>query len=77
MTYVHINRPRAWEEFKRETDEVRWCFKCRSRLQHDMVLAGEPGISYYSPQWSRECSGCKEDHSVFPGTAARFFTEDE
>lgn len=59
--------PRDWVEFARRSDVIRWCFRCRARYQHDWVLEGESGITYYDPQWSRKCSNCGEDHSLFPG----------
>jgi hypothetical protein len=48
----------------------RWCFKCRKRLPHTDVLLDDPPErqpSYYEPVWSCRCSGCGEDHTLFPG----------
>lgn len=55
-------------EMKREPAGVLWCFGCRAHLAHDWVLMGDPFPSYYDPSWSRRCSRCSRDLTVFPGT---------
>ena len=49
--------------------EVRWCFGCRKRLSHTWELWGDPGPSYYEPEWICHCSGCHKDRTHF-GDAA-------
>lgn len=58
-------------EYKREPLGVKWCFRCRAHLPHDWVLIGDPPeiMSYYDPQWVKECSRCEKDYTDFPGSA--------
>ena len=74
---VTICRPREVYVLREVDAGDRWCFGCRKRLPHvDRLLHDNPHplppdfppdeLSYYDPWWSRECSGCGEDRTVFP-----------
>jgi hypothetical protein len=56
------------KEVRREPDRVRWCFKCRKHLPHDWIVLDtiEP-FSYYDPIGRFDCSGCHQEHVLFPG----------
>lgn len=53
----------------REDEPVeRWCFRCRKRTPFvDRVIGDEDPLSYYDPIWTRTCSVCHGDTSLFPG----------
>lgn len=56
-------------EYSRRQEQTRWCFKCRKRTQHDLVIhVPVDELSYYGPSASLECPSCHEDNSCFPGT---------
>jgi hypothetical protein len=61
--------PGPTHEYRRESIGVKWCFKCRKHLPHDFVVIGDPPDveSYYDPTPSYRCSGCNQDHTLFPG----------
>lgn len=65
---VHVLQV-AVEEYRREPERVRWCFKCREHLLHERVYRRpvDP-MSYYGPHVDLECVGCCRDHADFPGT---------
>jgi hypothetical protein len=58
--------PGPTDELSRKPDGVRWCFGCRERLPHDLVILGDSEPSYYEPVAVRECSGCGKDRTDFP-----------
>lgn len=67
MAVLHICRgPR--DELARKSAGVKFCFKCRKHLVHDLVVMGDEEPSYYEPVASCRCSRCGEDHTRFPGT---------
>ena len=67
MTVLHILRVPV-EEYHREPESVRWCFKCRKHLLHELVCRRPiDRMSYYGPQADLECVGCHEDNADFPG----------
>lgn len=44
-----------------------WCFGCRKRQLHTLMVF-EPGPeSYYGPTFWHECPTCHADHTSFPG----------
>lgn len=51
-------------ELRRIPNRVRWCFRCRKHLMHDLVLLGDPEPSYYEPTPAFRCHGCNEDHTL-------------
>ena len=54
---------------KPDTRALRWCFKCRKHLAHEIVVIGDPpeALSYYEPITVLQCPRCHEDHTLFPG----------
>lgn len=69
MSLLHITRTPLEEYRPREAERVRWCFKCRKHLLHELVFRRpiDP-MSYYGPQIDLECVGCHRDNADFPGT---------
>ena len=64
---LHIHRVAEHEVWRRD-EEVRWCFKCRKRLLHELVCyAPDDPMSYYGPRAVIECVGCHRDNAGFPG----------
>jgi hypothetical protein len=63
--------PGPRHEYSRTPDSrpTRWCFKCRKRLAHEVVVLGDPPevMSYYEPIAMIECPQCHEEHVLFPG----------
>lgn len=56
-------------ETSRKSERVRWCFKCRKRLPHELVVkVPVDRESYYGPHATIECAGCHDDNADFPGT---------
>lgn len=56
-------------EHSRKPEKERWCFQCRKRLMHDLVVTVPTDErSYYGPSVFIECHGCGEDNADFPGT---------
>jgi hypothetical protein len=51
----------------REPVGIKWCFNCRKHLPHDWVVIDYTGQSYYDPYGRYDCSGCHEEHVLFPG----------
>ena len=51
-------------------DGDRWCFHCRKRLAHTLVMLDydedSPHRGWYDPVVVRRCAGCGEDHTEFP-----------
>lgn len=62
-----ICQPNSWKVFHRKSAGVKWCFKCRRHLPHDWIIEGEGGYSYYEPTGRYDCSGCHQEHVLFPG----------
>jgi hypothetical protein len=54
-------------ELARRPDRIRWCFACRQRTAHDIVVFGDAEPSYYDPIAIRQCSRCGRDSTAFPG----------
>lgn len=76
MTTIHVHHTPLREHSRRDFGD-RWCFQCRKRLPHELVvLVPTDPYSYYGPSRTIECSGCGEDHTAFPGTAWEW-VEDE
>lgn len=68
LVTLHILRVET-REISRRTAGEKWCFSCRRRLPHDIVVeAPVDPMSYYGPNWRYECSRCRGDHVDFPGT---------
>jgi len=42
-----------------------WCFGCRQRLPHTLVIYGDEEPSYYEPVGVLECSTCGRDRTEF------------
>ena len=55
-------------EIRREPAGEKWCFHCRERLPHEIVVHAPENPSYYGPHWTYACSGCDLDRVDFPGT---------
>lgn len=56
------------EEYRREPEEVRWCFGCRKRTQYELIFTRPTDpMSYYGPRIDMRCTECGEDCSDFPG----------
>lgn len=66
----------ATYEVKRESAGELWCFGCRKRLPHDWVITADVEPSWYGPTIMRECSGCKQDRTAFPGFENNYYPED-
>jgi hypothetical protein len=65
---LHILRVQT-HEVSRKDEKVRWCFKCRKHLMHELVVrTPDDPMSYYGPHAALECVGCHEDNADFPGT---------
>lgn len=64
---LHINWSQATEHSRKPIGDL-WCFGCRKRLPHDLVVYADPPGSYYDPFAVRECSRCHKDRTDFPGT---------
>ena len=47
-------------------DGERWCFLCRKRLPHKVVVLCDEEPSYYDPIAVRRCSQCGRDATAFP-----------
>lgn len=54
-------------EIRREPVGVKWCFKCRKHLPHDWIGLATVELSYYEPTFRYDCSGCHQEHVLFPG----------
>jgi short subunit dehydrogenase-like uncharacterized protein len=64
---LHVLRVPTREIGRKPADE-RWCFNCRKRLEHAIVVtAPVDPMSYYGPNWVYECARCKGDYVDFPG----------
>lgn len=59
------------KEVVREPAGVKWCFKCRKHLPHDWIVLDTVEPSYYDPFCRFDCSGCHEEHVLFPGRVWR------
>jgi hypothetical protein len=60
---LHILRSDPPELVKGQKPAALWCFKCRKRLLHElMVVCG----SYYDPEFFWNCTRCGESHTDFP-----------
>lgn len=55
------------QEVRRESVGVKWCFKCRKHLPHDWIVTATVEPSYYEPTGRYDCSGCHQEHILFPG----------
>ena len=44
-----------------------WCFQCRTRLLHTLMVWRPTGESYYGPHTWWKCPQCGEEHVLFPG----------
>lgn len=64
-------RPVRLVELRREPAGDLWCFGCRRRLPHHDVLEDHADPKrrnpWLGPWWRRECSGCGQDRTYFPG----------
>ena len=69
---VTICGPSGVVVLREEDAGVRWCFGCRAHLSHTDRLKADAEPSYYGPWWVRECSGCGEDRTVFPGRSVEW-----
>jgi hypothetical protein len=55
------------KEIRREPVGTKWCFKCRKHLPHDWIVLDTFEPSYYEPTRRFDCSGCHQEHVLFPG----------
>lgn len=56
------------EESDRRSIGLRWCFRCRRRVDFERVCMRPTGPSYYGPSAHVECTNCKAlDGDLFPG----------
>jgi hypothetical protein len=46
-----------------------WCFKCRQRFLHTLMMFDPGPMSYYGPSFWWECPKCHEENVLFPGTS--------
>ena len=64
------------KEHSRRSEGVRWCFRCRRRVEFERVVMVPDGLSYYGPSAFVECTNCKSaDGDLFPGWSREW--EDE
>jgi hypothetical protein len=60
---LHVSRSDPPELVKDAPPAHLWCFHCRKRLEHRlMVISG----AYYDPEFFWRCSRCLESHTDFP-----------
>lgn len=44
-----------------------WCFRCRKRVLHTLMVHEPTQPSYYGPNFWYQCPTCKGDYTRFPG----------
>ncbi len=67
-TKVHINVGPKMVESKRESQGVKWCFKCRARQEFWLIIRHPAEPSYYGPDATIACGECDtSDGDLFPG----------
>lgn len=44
-----------------------WCFTCRKRCLHTLMMSDPGPMSYYGPTCWWQCPQCHEEHVLFPG----------
>lgn len=44
-----------------------WCFECRKRLLHTLMMRDPGPESYYGPVFWWACERCHQDRTTFPG----------
>lgn len=55
-------------EHSRRSEGVKWCFRCRTRVEFVRIVMVPDGPSYYGPSVHIECSKCGiYDGDLFPG----------
>jgi hypothetical protein len=59
-----VCRPR--ERVVTHTHREAWCFGCRRRGPHTLVLIGTEDL-WYDPMPAWVCDRCGEDRTTFPG----------
>lgn len=64
--------PRMVEVRRTKEPKPRWCFKCRGRHIHEVVVRVEKEPGYYGPSARLECPFCHEDHTRMDGQPVRF-----
>ena len=62
------------ERMESKQRRVAWCFNCRKRLTHKLVILYAEWWGA-TPKW--ECEGCGQDHMDFPGTVREWYWEGE
>lgn len=50
----------------RKRHRWKWCFECRKRMPHMLMMAYDPHPSYYDTFVYWRCNGCAGDHTEFP-----------
>lgn len=55
-------------EHSRRSEGIKWCFRCRKRVEFERIVMAPDGLSYYGPTVDVECSNCHAiDGDLFPG----------
>ena len=49
----------------RKRNRWKWCFKCRKRMPHMLMMYYDSKPSYYEPTVAWECGSCRGDHTEF------------
>jgi hypothetical protein len=63
MMLLHVLRSDPPEPVRGAKPEHKWCFGCRKRLPHQlMVISG----AHYDPEFFWRCSRCGESRTEFP-----------
>lgn len=55
-------------EHSRTSRGIKWCFRCRKRVEFQFVVMVPDGPSYYGPTGWMECPNCRgHETDLFPG----------
>ena len=60
-----VCRPRKDAYKPQNKFSTKWCFDCRKRLKHQLIMIFEEG-GWYDPEFHWECLACKKDRTEFP-----------
>lgn len=64
---VHINHGPEMREIKRESQGVKWCFKCRKRREFWFIVTAPAVPDWYGPNLDIKCGTCDtSDGDLFP-----------
>lgn len=64
---IHINRPGPMRTIRDESEGVKWCFRCRERVEFRFIVRAEVEPSYYEPTPDIRCVNGHSDGDMFPG----------